>query len=302
MASAIHQIGEKMAQEEKPAPKQFPTLRVGRTVEAAFKCGFVPGNMKCFGFFTAQSDRGVEDIFVHKSDVPSELWDDLATGKVYQVHITDIGSKRPAGKVLFQADDVQDKKRSIARSSTLSLKASKEERAKARQERRERILARGQIDTTDGSKKLHGVPVMGNEWECLPDDTYVVLCEAVDANGTASAPYEAFRVSKQGGKPSKANPRPVSFYQKRLPIQASETGIFTLADGSTIAVPVYDADRCDLTRLESELREHHDGEYFAIRKAGKILVVGEVKSPRLVRIKIDPSKCVHTIEQSAVSA
>lgn len=75
-----------------------------------------------------------------------------------------------------------------------------EERAALREARRQSIMARQELKLrTSSGKILHGRPVVGDEWQCLADGTWVVRVSAY-LDGVTGDLIEHGVVSKKGGQ------------------------------------------------------------------------------------------------------
>lgn len=77
----------------------------------------------------------------------------------------------------------------------------REERQQRRAERRQAVLARQDLAVVNtAGKPLYGKPVVSDEWQSLPDGTWVVLVESYDSQtGHCSGLTSHFVVSKKGG-------------------------------------------------------------------------------------------------------
>jgi hypothetical protein len=98
--------------------------------------------------------------------------------------------------------------------------AERERQHEARQQARieliDRVMGRGRVEayTSDGRKR-YGLPVVGEEWQSLPNGTYVVLVESYnDETGEMGDPIEAFQIVREKGKnPKKGFPASVTWEQ-----------------------------------------------------------------------------------------
>jgi len=114
--------------------------------------------------------------------------------------------------------------------------------------REDEAAAKGTITayTADGQKR-YGYPVVGDEWQSLSKNTFVVLCESYDqAARQHGKVIEAFRVVKEKGQnPSKGNSALVTLEQPKLAIFASSElpkpvdTIAVLTDDGSFEVAVY---------------------------------------------------------------
>ena len=85
-------------------------------------------------------------------------------------------------------------------------------RALERQRRIDAIMARPRVVGYSGGQKRFGVPVVGDEWQVLKNDTFVILVESIGKDGTIGALIESFVVTRKGrgSEASKAAVVPVS--------------------------------------------------------------------------------------------
>lgn len=130
--------------------------------------------------------------------------------------------------------------------------AAQEQRREMREQRRQQILARKQLHVeSETGKKLHGIPVIAGEWQCLADGTWCVLVtEYID--GRADGLVEHFVVSKKHGRVEQAAQTPVakivsSFVTTQLP-EPVGTSMFEVED-DIHEVPIY-ASPDDIAKLK----------------------------------------------------
>lgn len=98
----------------------------------------------------------------------------------------------------------------------------KQERAAAREEKRKQILGRQQLKLQDSSgRRLFGIPVIGDEWQCLADGTWVVVVSA-HHEGVVGELLEHGVVSKKGGKPQLKSVTPDLRFAQTKVIKAPE--------------------------------------------------------------------------------
>ncbi|MEZ0209152.1 MAG: hypothetical protein ACAH17_03205 [Candidatus Paceibacterota bacterium] len=125
-----------------------------------------------------------------------------------------------------------------------------------------RILSRQDINcfTVDFGQPRHGRPVVGNEWECLKNNTFCILVESYDnTTGAYGKLIESFRVRKGGSKVSKQNVEAVQTTRVENAvtgdIEAEDVDMFTI-NGQAMLVPIYVGVKPSLVRT---------GTPFAIR-------------------------------------
>lgn len=123
-------------------------------------------------------------------------------------------------------------------------RAAKEERQRQREAKRLALMGRERYNVI-GTKqrKLSGLPVMADEWECLADGTWCVLVEGYSPEtGRSEALIEHFVVSKKGGRVErKAVTSDISFPSRAKIEPPKPAGqVLVEFDGDIHEVPVYD--------------------------------------------------------------
>lgn len=84
------------------------------------------------------------------------------------------------------------------RASKASVAAEKNDKVAEKERRRQEILGREKILVyRENGQKIFGIPVVENEWQCLPDGTGVILVSEYDS-GNFKGISEAFFVDKKG--------------------------------------------------------------------------------------------------------
>lgn len=276
VALKIHRIGDKLPQQvtqteptaipvvqplvagdakvdnnSQPMPvRKFGTVKVGDTVRVSFKFGFEPeGKTATYGFFTPVNDArfGGCDVFVYYEDLPRDF-DELVAQEVdLQLTVTQAGANyngRVTGRWI-------DSKPVHTQQSTDKL--LKQERQQVRQNRRLELLARQKITVVDSNNsKCFGIPVVGQEWESVPEGTWCIQVESY-FDGEVGEPLQHFQVRKPGGTPQKQNLRselswpvvvpdvyePVQIASKPLVpkhIEPCGTGLFQVGEDKVTAV------------------------------------------------------------------
>lgn len=133
-------------------------------------------------------------------------------------------------------------------SENIQKEARKQERLEARRKRREAIFSRETVTgyTSDG-KKRYGYPVVGDEWQCLDDNTFVMLVDGIEGDKVGNL-IESFVVSKTlGGNPKKLHPAPVSATVRPSTVVGQTTApravdeVFIKMESGTFAVKLFNS-------------------------------------------------------------
>ncbi len=291
---AIHSIGDVMASPatvdavapvkapiSAPKPVQhFRAIKEGDIIVATLDNGFDAVHPS-FGFFRPVD--GSDNIFVHISNMDREVLRQVKNNPDLRVDVmvVEIGPKRLSGRVRNIHIEAKAPKPKGENWTAPQKTSSKEEMLRQKGARREKILARKKIGVqlADGTQKFIGVPVTADEWQAMPDQTFVILVGSYDeATGYVTDLKEAFYVSKKGGKSAKENPRfPLQWIPRK--VQASlepvGTGLFTLGN-ETVTAPIYEiGSKADRAVLEEMMVEGRISDRVAI-KIGEVYHVGDL--------------------------
>lgn len=175
------------------------------------------GDVKKIAFLLTH-DKGFHLISIISGDKVLKVvpLDDLEKGHVIQ---TTSGRQITGGRSVLELfhikGDVADSLNFVRHVSALeeklmaahkeSFKVEKSDKAAEKERRRQAILARPKISGfREDGKKITAIPVVENEWQCLPNETGVILVSKFD--GTAKGMIEAFFVGKKGSSCYKVLP------------------------------------------------------------------------------------------------
>lgn len=97
---------------------------------------------------------------------------------------------------------IRDANKSERDTQEAAAKKMEEDRKRIRNEERAKILRRKrQYAFTATGERRNGIPVVGNEWEMLPADTFCILVESWNDETSGAGTFaESFVVSKKGTK------------------------------------------------------------------------------------------------------
>lgn len=277
MLVAIHSIGDVMASPpvvvdavgpvsvpiSAPEPVQhFRAVKVGDIIVATFDNGFDAVHPS-FGFFRPVD--GSANIFVYVTNMDKEVLRRVKNDPDLRVDVMvmEIGPKRLSGRVRNLHIAAKPAKPKGENWTAPQSKTAKDDVLQQRAARREKILARKKIGVqlVDGTQNFIGVPVTADEWQAMPDQTFVILVGGYDeATGYVTDLKEAFYVSKKGGKPAKENPRfPLQWIPRKVQASLAPTGTGLFSVGSeTVTAPIYEigskADRAVLEEMMADGR------------------------------------------------